>query len=113
MIHQKVDNVIGKFKGQMILRDDLGISDLAYTIGKEKSGRLCVVNYTGVGGVVEEIERHFRISDVVIRFMTVSVDNDYDYNKVKKQIQVSEEEQRKGREFREQRRGGGGGRGYA
>lgn len=108
-IHQKVDSVIGKFKGTVVNRDDWGQRELAYMIGKDRGGRFCVVNYTGLGGVVEEIERHFRILDGVIRFITIATDKAYEYAKVKKQIHDAEEEYKKAREFKEQRRSSRGG----
>jgi small subunit ribosomal protein S6 len=103
-IHQKVDTVISKFQGKLISRDDWGNKEMAYMIDKETNGKYSVIVYNGKGGVVEEIERHFRISDDVIRYLTVSVASDYDYGKAKKQLQASEEEVRKNREMREQRK---------
>lgn len=103
-IHQKFENVIGKFSGKIRERDDWGLVDLAYNIDDESTGRYCVTVYEGRAGVVEELERHFRILDDVVRFLTVRVDPDYDYTKVKKQMAVAEEEARKNREYREQRK---------
>ncbi len=99
-IHTKVDNVISKFEGKLNVRDDWGVSELAYEIKNERNGRFVVIHYAGAKGVVEEIERHFKILDDVIRFMTVQVAPDYDYEKIKKQIQASEEEFKKNRELR-------------
>ncbi len=99
-IHQKVDNVIEKFQGKVKQRDDLGIQPLAYEVDDEHSGRINIVVYQGGAGVVEEIERHFKISDNVIRYLTVAVEEEYDYTKVKKQIHTAEEEMKKARELR-------------
>ena len=99
-IHQKVDNVIQKFSGKLRTRDDWGVKELAYTIEKERNARFCLAVYEGAGGVVEEIERHFRISDDVVRYLTVAMPTDYDYNKVKKQMHASEEEVMQNRESR-------------
>jgi chaperone required for assembly of F1-ATPase len=54
-------------------------------------GRYYVVVYTGASGVVEEIERHFKILPEVIRFISVAVEADYDYDKQIKAIQQAEE----------------------
>ncbi len=97
-IHQRVDSVIAKFQGKLKVRDDWGILDLAYQIHKQSSGRFCVINYSGEVGVVEEIERHFKISGDVIRFLTVSVGDDYDYTKFKRQVRLAEEEVNRSRE---------------
>ncbi len=99
-IHQKVDNVIAKFQGKIANRDDWGNRELAYLIDNESNGRYNVVVYSGNSGVVEEIERHFKILDDVIRFITVAVPADYDYTKVTKQISHAEEEMHKARELR-------------
>lgn len=103
-IHQKVDQVIQKFDGTVKTRDDWGLKEMAYMIDKQTHGKYNVVIYNGKSGVVEEIERHFKISDDVIRFLTVSVPTDYDYNKCKQQSIMFEEEARKAREYKEQKK---------
>ena len=103
-IHKKIDAVITKFQGSLKHREDAGIKEMAYEIENERSGRYNTIVYTGKGGVVEEIERHFKISDDVIRFLTVAQRADYDFNKVKQQIALAEEEQKKNREFKEQKK---------
>jgi ribosomal protein S6 len=77
---------------------------MSYPIDKQTHGRYSVVVYSGKGGVVDEIERHFKISDDVIRFLTVAVPADYDYAKYQKQAGVFEEEARKAREYKEQKK---------
>lgn len=99
-IHQKLDNVVGKFSGAVQHRDDWGLRELAYTIDNETTGRYNIMVFSGQGGVVEEIERHFRILENVIRFITVMVPADYDYTKIKKQMVTIEEDVKKNREAR-------------
>jgi small subunit ribosomal protein S6 len=99
-IHSKVDSVVSKFSGEIKAKDDWGLKELAFPIQKESMGRYNVVVFNGTGGVVEEIERHFKIFPDVIRFLTVVVEDDYDYQKSKKQILASEEELKKVREAR-------------
>lgn len=99
-INQKIDNVISKFEGKLAGRDDWGNQELAYEIDKNTNGRFNVIHYTGNRGVVEEIERHFKILDEVIRFITVAVPKEYDYEKLKKQYAAAEEEVRRNRELR-------------
>ncbi len=97
-IHAKVDSVIEKFSGAIKARDDWGMREMAYPIDKESMGRYNVIVYKGNSGVVEEIERHFKISNDVIRFLTVAVEEDYDYEASKKAIALAEEEMKKIRE---------------
>ncbi len=100
VINEKIDNVISKFEGKLAGRDDWGNLELAYEIDDNTNGRYNVIHYNGNRGVVEEIERHLKISDDVIRFITVSVPKEYDYQKMKKQILAAEEEVKRNRELR-------------
>jgi small subunit ribosomal protein S6 len=103
-IHDKVDNVIAKFKGQVKVREDWGLKELSYLIDDQSNGRYVIVQYTGDGGVVEEIERHFKIIGDVMRFLTVKTPEGYDYNKVKAQMKLAEEEAKKAKELRAEKR---------
>lgn len=106
-VNNKIDSVVSKFHGKVKVRDDWGVKHLAYPIQEHKNARYFVINYTGDSGVVEEIERHFKIFGDVIRYLTVAIEEDYNYDKVKKQIVASEEEAKKARELRAEKRAGG------
>lgn len=88
----KIEDVISKFGGKIIKHDSWGTVELAYPIRKHKNGKVFVIIYTGRPGVVEEIERHFKISDSIMRYITVIVTPDYNYEKVKKQMKKMEDE---------------------
>jgi small subunit ribosomal protein S6 len=103
-IHDKVDNVIAKFKGTVKAREDWGLKELAYLIDDQSNGRYVVVQYNGEGGVVEEIERHFKIISDVMRFLTVKVPADYDFEKVKNQMKLAEEAAKQAKELRAEKR---------
>jgi len=103
-IHNKVDSVIKKFNGELSFRDEWGLKDLAYQIGDNRTGKFCIVNYSGDSSVVGEIERHFKILGDVIRYLTVSLEADYDYEKLKKQMAVAEEERKRASKERSVRR---------
>ncbi len=104
VIHDKVDNVIAKFKGTVKAREDWGPKELAYPIDDQTNGRYLVIQYNGEPGVVEEIERHFKIIGDVMRFLTVKTPDDYDFNKVKNQMKLAEEEAKKAKELRAEKR---------
>ncbi len=103
-IHDKVDNVIAKFKGTVKGREDWGLKELAYPINDQTNGRYVVIQYNGTGGVVEEIERHFKIIADVMRFLTVKTEPEYDFNKVKNQMKVAEEAAKAAKEMRAEKR---------
>lgn len=104
-INKKVDGVISRFEGELKVRDDWGNKELAYGISHHTNGRYVVVNYTGKAGVVEEIERHFKILADVMRYITVVVDPEYKYAKIKKQMEFAEEEQKKRNDMRADKKG--------
>jgi len=97
-IHTKFDSVVSKFQGAVKHREDWGTRELAYEIDDERSGAYHIVVYQGAAGVVEEIERHFRITGDVIRYLTVKLAADYDFTAVRKRIQETEEEVKRARE---------------
>ncbi len=53
-------------------REYWGLKSLAYRIKKNAKGHYVLLNFTGNGAIVDEIERRFRLSDSVLRFMTVA-----------------------------------------
>ena len=51
-----------------------GQRDLAYRIDKQRRGLYYVIEFKGSGATVAELERNLRISDRVLRYITVQVD---------------------------------------
>lgn len=70
-INDKVAEVVAKYKGKLEETKDLGKRPLAYRIAKHTKGHYFQLNYQGGGQVVEELERHLRLSEDIIRFLTV------------------------------------------
>lgn len=70
-IQDKVTEVVGRFGGKIESAKDLMKRPLAYRIAKHTKGHYFQLNYEGTGQVVEELERHLRLTEDVIRFLTV------------------------------------------
>ena len=51
-----------------------GMRELAYPIQKHKRAQFFVIEYTGGGEAVAEVERNLRIADTVLRYLTIAVD---------------------------------------
>ena len=66
--------LIGEMQGQVEDVDFWGIRELAYSIRKVTRGYYVLVHYLGHAALVNEIDRTFRISDEVLRFITVVAD---------------------------------------
>ncbi len=86
----RVAELIPQFDGTLILVDEWGAKKLAYEIKKKTRGYYVRVDYCGSGALVSEIERHFRIDDRVLKFMTVLVDKDVDPEKILADIAAEE-----------------------
>ena len=78
-----VDATIGKY--QTLLKDQgaailetqhRGKRRLAYEIDRNREGIYIQMNYTGPGAAVAPLERAMRLSDDVIRFLTVKQETD-------------------------------------
>lgn len=54
--------------------DDLGKRRLAYEVKKQKEGYYQVFYFESNPEVIKELERNYRITDEVIKFMTIKVD---------------------------------------
>jgi small subunit ribosomal protein S6 len=72
----KVNGIIGKFDGEVLLQDDWGKRKLAYPIKKNARGHYVYFNYVGTSNLVGELERQLRIDDNLLRFLTVRVGED-------------------------------------
>src|SRR5262245_47305007 len=53
-----------------------GLRELAYAIQKERRGYYVLVEYTAVAAAVAELERTLKLSDVVLRFVSIRQDRD-------------------------------------
>lgn len=51
-----------------------GLRNLSYPINKQRKGHYSLLNVDGPAEAVQEIERRHRISDDVMRYLTVRVD---------------------------------------
>lgn len=53
-----------------------GLRELAYMIEKERRGYYLLAEFTGPATAVAELERTLKLSDVVLRFVTIRRDED-------------------------------------
>jgi small subunit ribosomal protein S6 len=66
--------IVDQKKGRMIKQDIWGKRRLSYPIKKFQEGFYVFFQYEGEGDVSQELERRFKQTDAVIRFMTVKRD---------------------------------------
>ncbi len=75
-LNDAVGKLIEKEGGEIVRMDDIGIRNLAYPIQKKNTGHYVLFEINGTGQEILELERRMRVNDLVIRYMTVRVDED-------------------------------------
>ena len=75
-LHTQVEQNIERFKGTLDKTENWGRRKLAYEIGHHREGTYVVETITGSGELMKEIDRRLRVSDTVIRHLTVRIDDD-------------------------------------
>jgi|WetSurMetagenome_2_1015567.scaffolds.fasta_scaffold11681_8 small subunit ribosomal protein S6 len=62
--------LIARYGGKLVHENRFGMRRLAYEIQHLTQGYYVSLVYEGTGDVVKELERHFRLSEHVVRFLT-------------------------------------------
>ena len=75
-LHTQVEEIVARFSGTLDRTDNWGRRKLAYEIGPHKEGTYVLEVITGSGELMKEIDRRLRVSDQVIRHLTVRVDEE-------------------------------------
>jgi len=75
-LNEAVGKLIEKEGGEVVRMDDIGIRNLAYPIQKKTTGHYVLFEVDGSGQEILELERRMRVNDLIIRFVTVRVDED-------------------------------------
>jgi small subunit ribosomal protein S6 len=72
----RLDATLEKHGAIRLLYDDQGRRRMSYEIQHFQKGRYILLMYLDDGKVVPEIERHLRLDDSVLRFLTVQAKDD-------------------------------------
>ena len=71
---EQIQNIITTGKGTVDKTDRWGVRKLAYRVAKYNEGNYVLIQFTCGPELVHEVERRMRVSDVVIKFITVRID---------------------------------------
>lgn len=71
---EKFKKVIEAQDGTVSHVDEWGLRDLAYRIEKQGKGYYALMQYRSSGRGVQELERNLRLTDGVLRYLTVRAD---------------------------------------
>lgn len=75
-LNESVQAIIEKEGGTVVRMDDGGRRNLAYPIQKKTEGYYVLFEIEGSGQEIAELERRLRVNDLVMRYITVRVDED-------------------------------------
>jgi small subunit ribosomal protein S6 len=73
-IVEQVKNVIVSAGGSIDKLDKWGVRKLAYRVQKRNEGFFVLVQFSSSPEAVKEVERRLRVSDLVLKFLTVRID---------------------------------------
>jgi len=71
-----LENAVSSSGGQVKNVEKMGKRRLAYTVRKFHDGIYILLTFEGSGGLVHELERRLRVSEPVIKFLSVRVDEE-------------------------------------
>jgi small subunit ribosomal protein S6 len=71
---QTATDIVEAGKGKVTKTETWGLRSLAYKIAKNRKAHFILLNIDAPAGVVAELERQTALSEDIIRFMTVRVD---------------------------------------
>ena len=71
---ERFKKVIEGQDGSITDIDEWGARDLAYRIEKQARGYYTLIRYNGTGRAVEELERNLKLTDGILRYLTVRAD---------------------------------------
>jgi small subunit ribosomal protein S6 len=90
-LFDKVRNIIAKENGILLDFDEWGNKKLAYEIKKKLRGHYVCVTYGGTGELINELERNFRLSDEVLKFMTLLLSDNVTVEQLEKEAQDAQD----------------------
>ena len=71
-----LENAVSSSGGRVLNLEKMGKRRLAYTVRKFNDGLYILLTFEGSGGLVHELERRLRVSEPVIKFLSVRIDQE-------------------------------------
>jgi len=75
-LSETVQKIITSQGGQIVKTEMMGRRRLAYEINHKREGTYILLEIEGSGAEIAELERRMRVSDQILRYMTIRVDED-------------------------------------
>merc|ERR1712010_118988 len=74
-ITDKYEELVRKMGGNTVKKEYWGLKNLAYEIKKNKKGRYVFLGIDAPSSTINKIENNFKVSEDVIKFLTIKVKN--------------------------------------
>lgn len=90
----KFGDIIKDHAGEIIKIEDWGTKKLAYLVRKKDKGRYILFDFVSGPELISELERQFKITEDVMKYLSVKLDDDVDLEafKAKSEQQAVEEQ---------------------
>jgi small subunit ribosomal protein S6 len=75
-LHAQVEAAVGRLGGEVVKSENWGRRRMAYEIGQHKEGIYVLELVNGSGELMKELERRMRVSEKVLRYLVVRVDEE-------------------------------------
>jgi small subunit ribosomal protein S6 len=75
-LNEAVGGLIEKEGGEVVKMELIGMKTMAYNINKREEGYYVLFEINGTGQEIMELERRMRVNDMIMRYITVRVDED-------------------------------------
>ncbi len=91
---ENFQSVVNDNGGKVTKQENWGIKSLAYKIKKNRKGHYILFNIDGPSGAISEMERHMRLNEDILRYLTIKVDELEEGESVQMQNRSSRDERR-------------------
>jgi small subunit ribosomal protein S6 len=85
---KRFENIVRASGGEIIETDEWGFRELAYPVKGEHRGFYVRLDYGGNGATMNEIERNLKLSDSILRYLSVLIDRDIEPTEVRAELEA-------------------------
>jgi small subunit ribosomal protein S6 len=85
---KRFEGLVASTGGDLVETEEWGFRELAYRIRGERRGFYVRLDYGGSGATMNEVERNLKLSDGVLRYLSVLVDESADMATVRSDIEA-------------------------
>lgn len=85
---RRFEGIVANAGGDLIESEEWGFRELAYRIKGERRGYYVRLDYGGSGATMNEVERNLKLTDTVLRYLSVLADRDIDPAVIRAEIEA-------------------------